>query len=157
MCLISGKISLVVDVIRTQGWRWKSLCKSDLYLLHGSFLYFLYKRHINSQVRIKEMENMYIEGAEVIPSTCSWLIWRACQCPKAASSSFQETQKRSHNASIIDMGEESENQLSKSDVVLSFSLEVKPKSWELPGRARPDWVIRCITINHSAFAPRSSY
>ncbi|EMP30099.1 Calcium-dependent secretion activator 1 [Chelonia mydas] len=32
--------------------------------------------------------------------------------------------KRSHNTSIIDLGEENENQLSKSDVVLSFSLEV---------------------------------
>lgn len=33
--------------------------------------------------------------------------------------------KRGHNTSIIDMGEENENQLSKSDVVLSFTLEVQ--------------------------------
>lgn len=32
--------------------------------------------------------------------------------------------KRGHNTSIIDMGQEDENTLSKSDVVLSFTLEV---------------------------------
>lgn len=32
--------------------------------------------------------------------------------------------KRGHNASIMDMGQEDENTLSKSDVVLSFTLEV---------------------------------
>lgn len=32
--------------------------------------------------------------------------------------------KRGHNSSIIDMGQEDENTLSKSDVVLSFTLEV---------------------------------
>ena len=35
--------------------------------------------------------------------------------------------KRGHNTSIMDMGQEDENILSKSDVVLSFTLEVS--SW----------------------------
>uniref|UniRef100_A0A8B9TA70 MHD1 domain-containing protein n=1 Tax=Anas platyrhynchos TaxID=8839 RepID=A0A8B9TA70_ANAPL len=60
----------------------------------------------------KEMENMYIEEL------------KACPVSKGGSEFKLQKLKRSHNTSIIDMGEENENQLSKSDVVLSFSLEV---------------------------------
>nr|XP_030723478.1 calcium-dependent secretion activator 1 isoform X2 [Globicephala melas] len=70
----------------------------------------------------KEMENMYIEE---LKSSINLLMANLESMPVSKGGEFKlQKLKRSHNASIIDMGEESENQLSKSDVVLSFSLEV---------------------------------
>ncbi|XP_069906749.1 calcium-dependent secretion activator 1 isoform X14 [Oryctolagus cuniculus] len=70
----------------------------------------------------KEMENMYIEE---LKSSVNLLMANLESMPVSKGGEFKlQKLKRSHNASLIDMGEESENQLSKSDVVLSFSLEV---------------------------------
>ncbi|XP_069062630.1 calcium-dependent secretion activator 1 isoform X9 [Pleurodeles waltl] len=71
----------------------------------------------------KEMENMYIEE---LKSSVNLLMANLESMPvsKGGSEFKLQKMKRSHNTSIIDMGEENENQLSKSDVVLSFSLEV---------------------------------
>ncbi|XP_066208153.1 calcium-dependent secretion activator 1 isoform X7 [Saccopteryx leptura] len=70
----------------------------------------------------KEMENMYIEE---LKSSVNLLMANLESMPVSKGGEFKlQKLKRSHNASIIDMGEESENQLSKSDVVLAFSLEV---------------------------------
>ncbi|XP_068109870.1 calcium-dependent secretion activator 1 isoform X3 [Hyperolius riggenbachi] len=71
----------------------------------------------------KEMENMYIEE---LKSSVNFLMGNLESMPVSKGGSEFKLQKlkRSHNTSIIDMGEENENQLSKSDVVLSFSLEV---------------------------------
>ncbi|KAM5315319.1 calcium-dependent secretion activator 1 isoform 5-T5 [Glossophaga mutica] len=70
----------------------------------------------------KEMENMYIEE---LKSSVNLLMANLESMPVSKGGEFKlQKLKRSHNASIIDMGEESENQLSKSDVVLVFSLEV---------------------------------
>ncbi|KAG9483611.1 hypothetical protein GDO78_009500 [Eleutherodactylus coqui] len=70
----------------------------------------------------KEMENMYIEE---LKSSVNLLMANLESMPVSKGGSEFKLQKlkRSHNTSIIDMGEENENQLSKSDVVLSFSLE----------------------------------
>lgn len=69
------------------------------------------------------MENMYIEE---LKSSVNLLMANLESMPVSKGGSEFKLQKlkRSHNTSIIDMGEENENQLSKSDVVLSFSLEV---------------------------------
>ncbi|XP_060246948.1 calcium-dependent secretion activator 1 isoform X2 [Meriones unguiculatus] len=70
----------------------------------------------------KEMETMYIEE---LKSSVNLLMANLESMPVSKGGEFKlQKLKRSHNASIIDMGEESENQLSKSDVLLSFSLEV---------------------------------
>uniref|UniRef100_A0A670J8N6 Calcium dependent secretion activator n=1 Tax=Podarcis muralis TaxID=64176 RepID=A0A670J8N6_PODMU len=71
----------------------------------------------------KEMENMYIEE---LKSSVNLLMANLESMPVSKGGSEFKLQKlkRSHNTSIIDLGEENENQLSKSDVVLSFSLEV---------------------------------
>ncbi|XP_031200814.1 calcium-dependent secretion activator 1 isoform X2 [Mastomys coucha] len=70
----------------------------------------------------KEMENMYIEE---LKSSVNLLMANLESMPVSKGGEFKlQKLKRSHNASIIDMGEESENQLSKSDVLLNFSLEV---------------------------------
>nr|XP_020832052.1 calcium-dependent secretion activator 1 isoform X8 [Phascolarctos cinereus] len=70
----------------------------------------------------KEMENMYIEE---LKSSVNLLMANLESMPVSKGGEFKlQKLKRSHNTSIIDMGEENENQLSKSDVVLSFSLEV---------------------------------
>nr|XP_032637726.1 calcium-dependent secretion activator 1 isoform X1 [Chelonoidis abingdonii] len=71
----------------------------------------------------KEMENMFIEE---LKSSVNLLMANLESMPVSKGGSEFKLQKlkRSHNTSIIDLGEENENQLSKSDVVLSFSLEV---------------------------------
>lgn len=69
------------------------------------------------------MENMYIEE---LKSSVNLLMANLESMPVSKGGEFKlQKLKRSHNASIIDLGEESENQLSKSDVVLAFSLEVR--------------------------------
>ncbi|XP_035243466.1 calcium-dependent secretion activator 1 isoform X14 [Anguilla anguilla] len=71
----------------------------------------------------KEMEAMYIEE---LKSSVNLLMANLESMPVSKGGDFklQKLQKRGHNTSIIDMGQEDENQLSKSDVVLSFTLEV---------------------------------
>lgn len=106
-------MSLVVDVSRAL---------DCVYSSAHSFL-FLYKERKFPKFVSKEMENMYIEE---LKSSVNLLMANLESMPVSKGGEFKlQKLKRSHNASIIDMGEESENQLSKSDVVLSFSLEVK--------------------------------
>uniref|UniRef100_A0A4W3HSV0 Ca2+-dependent activator protein for secretion a n=1 Tax=Callorhinchus milii TaxID=7868 RepID=A0A4W3HSV0_CALMI len=71
----------------------------------------------------KEMENMFIEE---LKSSVNLLMANLESMPVSKGGSEFKLQKlkRGHNTSIIDMGEENENQLSKSDVVLSFTLEI---------------------------------
>uniref|UniRef100_A0AAY4C5L3 Calcium-dependent secretion activator 1-like n=1 Tax=Denticeps clupeoides TaxID=299321 RepID=A0AAY4C5L3_9TELE len=70
----------------------------------------------------KEMETMYIEE---LKSSVNQLMANLESMPVSKGGEFKlQKLKRGHNTSIIDMGQEDENQLSKSDVVLSFTLEV---------------------------------
>ncbi|KAM6981144.1 calcium-dependent secretion activator 1 isoform 1-T1 [Aplochiton taeniatus] len=70
----------------------------------------------------KEMEGMFIEE---LRSSVNLLMANLESMPVAKGGDFKlQKLKRGHNASIIDMGQEDENTLSKSDVVLSFTLEV---------------------------------
>ncbi|KAJ7998946.1 hypothetical protein DPEC_G00210270 [Dallia pectoralis] len=70
----------------------------------------------------KEMEQMYIEE---LRSSVNLLMANLESMPVSKGGEFKlQKLKRGHNASIIDMGQEDENTLSKSDVVLSFTLEV---------------------------------
>ncbi|XP_061113099.1 calcium-dependent secretion activator 1-like isoform X2 [Conger conger] len=70
----------------------------------------------------KEMESMYIEE---LKSSVNLLMANLESMPVSKGGEFKlQKLKRGHNTSIIDMGQEDENQLSKSDVVLSFTLEV---------------------------------
>nr|XP_005166170.1 calcium-dependent secretion activator 1 isoform X4 [Danio rerio] len=70
----------------------------------------------------KEMEAMYIEE---LKSSVNQLMANLESMPVSKGGEFKlQKLKRGHNTSIIDMGQEDENQLSKSDVVLSFTLEV---------------------------------
>ncbi|KAF7207876.1 transcript variant X4 [Nothobranchius furzeri] len=70
----------------------------------------------------KEMEAMYIEE---LKSSVNQLMANLESMPVSKGGEFKlQKLKRGHNTSIIDMGQEDENTLSKSDVVLSFNLEV---------------------------------
>ncbi|XP_027858040.1 calcium-dependent secretion activator 1 isoform X10 [Xiphophorus couchianus] len=70
----------------------------------------------------KEMEAMYIEE---LKSSVNQLMANLESMPVSKGGEFKlQKLKRGHNTSIIDMGQEDENNLSKSDVVLSFTLEV---------------------------------
>uniref|UniRef100_A0A8C9S9L6 Calcium-dependent secretion activator 1-like n=1 Tax=Scleropages formosus TaxID=113540 RepID=A0A8C9S9L6_SCLFO len=70
----------------------------------------------------KEMEAMFIEE---LKSSVNLLMANLESMPVSKGGDFKlQKLKRGHNTSIIDMGQEDENQLSKSDVVLSFTLEV---------------------------------
>ncbi|XP_012728191.1 calcium-dependent secretion activator 1 isoform X9 [Fundulus heteroclitus] len=70
----------------------------------------------------KEMEAMYIEE---LKSSVNQLMANLESMPVSKGGEFKlQKLKRGHNTSIIDMGQEDENTLSKSDVVLSFTLEV---------------------------------
>uniref|UniRef100_A0A8C9S5C6 Ca2+-dependent activator protein for secretion a n=1 Tax=Scleropages formosus TaxID=113540 RepID=A0A8C9S5C6_SCLFO len=70
----------------------------------------------------KEMEGMYIEE---LKSSVNLLMANLESMPVSKGGEFKlQKLKRGHNTSIMDMGQEDENQLSKSDVVLSFNLEV---------------------------------
>lgn len=100
-------------------WCTNFLCKLGLIILFP----FFYKERKFPKFVSKEMENMYIEE---LKSSVNLLMANLESMPVSKGGEFKlQKLKRSHNASIIDMGEESENQLSKSDVLLSFSLEVK--------------------------------
>lgn len=71
----------------------------------------------------KEMEAMYIEE---LKSSVNQLMANLESMPVSKGGEFKlQKLKRGHNTSIIDMGQEDENTLSKSDVVLSFTLEVR--------------------------------
>ncbi|XP_039652672.1 calcium-dependent secretion activator 1 isoform X3 [Perca fluviatilis] len=70
----------------------------------------------------REMEAMYIEE---LRSSVNLLMANLESMPVSKGGEFKlQKLKRGHNASIMDMGQEDENTLSKSDVVLSFTLEV---------------------------------
>lgn len=70
----------------------------------------------------KDMEVLYIEE---LKSSVNLLMANLESMPVSKGGEFKlQKLKRGHNTSIIDMGQEDENQLSKSDVVLSFTLEV---------------------------------
>ncbi|CAM4732306.1 unnamed protein product [Leuciscus chuanchicus] len=70
----------------------------------------------------RDMEAMYIEE---LKSSVNLLMANLESMPVSKGGEFKlQKLKRGHTTSIIDMGQEDENQLSKSDVVLSFTLEV---------------------------------
>ncbi|KAM8913803.1 calcium-dependent secretion activator 1 isoform 8-T8 [Spinachia spinachia] len=70
----------------------------------------------------REMEPMFIEE---LRSSVNLLMANLESMPVSKGGEFKlQKLKRGHNASIMDMGQEDENTLSKSDVVLSFTLEV---------------------------------
>ncbi|XP_054882607.1 calcium-dependent secretion activator 1 isoform X2 [Poeciliopsis prolifica] len=70
----------------------------------------------------REMEAMYIEE---LRSSVNLLMANLESMPVSKGGEFKlQKLKRGHNASIMEMGQEDENLLSKSDVVLSFTLEV---------------------------------
>uniref|UniRef100_A0A669B5E8 Ca2+-dependent activator protein for secretion a n=1 Tax=Oreochromis niloticus TaxID=8128 RepID=A0A669B5E8_ORENI len=70
----------------------------------------------------REMEAMYIEE---LRSSVNLLMANLESMPVSKGGEFKlQKLKRGHNTSIMDMGQEDENALSKSDVVLSFTLEV---------------------------------
>ncbi|XP_026077191.1 calcium-dependent secretion activator 1 isoform X26 [Carassius auratus] len=70
----------------------------------------------------RDMEAMYIEE---LKSSVNLLMANLESMPVSKGGDFKlQKLKRGHNTSIMDMGQEDENQLSKSDVVLSFTLEV---------------------------------
>lgn len=65
---------------------------------------------------------MYIEE---LRSSVNLLMANLESMPVSKGGEFKlQKLKRGHNTSIMDMGQEDENTLSKSDVVLSFTLEV---------------------------------
>ncbi|XP_013881825.1 calcium-dependent secretion activator 1 [Austrofundulus limnaeus] len=70
----------------------------------------------------RDMEAMYIEE---LRSSVNLLMANLESMPVSKGGEFKlQKLKRGHNTSIMDMGQEDENMLSKSDVVLSFTLEV---------------------------------
>ncbi|XP_073324432.1 calcium-dependent secretion activator 1 [Pagrus major] len=70
----------------------------------------------------REMETMFIEE---LRSSVNLLMANLESMPVSKGGEFKlQKLKRGHNTSIMDMGQEDENTLSKSDVVLSFTLEV---------------------------------
>nr|XP_020455561.1 calcium-dependent secretion activator 1-like [Monopterus albus] len=70
----------------------------------------------------REMEAMYIEE---LRSSVNLLMANLESMPVSKGGEFKlQKLKRGHNTAIMDMGQEDENTLSKSDVVLSFTLEV---------------------------------
>ncbi|MEQ2285713.1 hypothetical protein AMECASPLE_034797, partial [Ameca splendens] len=69
----------------------------------------------------REMEVMYIEELQ---SSVNLLMANLESMPVSKGGEFKlQKLKRGHNTSIMDMGQEDENVLSKSDVILSFTLE----------------------------------
>lgn len=103
--------------------RLSMLFKSNIIALHPFFLF-----HPCSQAGrfpkfvSRDMEAMYIEE---LKSSVNLLMANLESMPVSKGGEFKlQKLKRGHNTSIIDMGQEDENQLSKSDVVLSFTLEV---------------------------------
>ncbi|KAF3689409.1 Calcium-dependent secretion activator 1 Calcium-dependent activator protein for secretion 1 [Channa argus] len=70
----------------------------------------------------RDMEAMFIEE---LRSSVNLLMANLESMPVSKGGEFKlQKLKRGHNTSIMDMGQEDENTLSKSDVVLSFTLEV---------------------------------
>ncbi|KAM9365356.1 calcium-dependent secretion activator 1 isoform 2-T2 [Pholidichthys leucotaenia] len=70
----------------------------------------------------REMEALFIEE---LRSSVNLLMANLESMPVSKGGEFKlQKLKRGHNTSIMDMGQEDENTLSKSDVVLSFTLEV---------------------------------
>ncbi|XP_037107094.1 calcium-dependent secretion activator 1 isoform X2 [Syngnathus acus] len=70
----------------------------------------------------RDMEAMFVEE---LRSSVNLLMANLESMPVSKGGEFKlQKLKRGHNTSIMDMGQEDENNLSKSDVVLSFTLEV---------------------------------
>lgn len=76
----------------------------------------------------KEMEAMYIEE---LRSSVNLLMANLESLPVSKGGPEFKLQKlkRSQNSAFLDIGDENEIQLSKSDVVLSFTLEVSGLIW----------------------------
>lgn len=97
---------------------WKLFC-------HQEYVSFLFCQQAGRFPKFvsKEMEAMYIEE---LKSSVNQLMANLESMPVSKGGEFKlQKLKRGHNTSIIDMGQEDENTLSKSDVVLSFTLEVQ--------------------------------
>lgn len=89
-----------------------------------NWLHFCFVQHGGRFPRFvsREMEAMYIEE---LRSSVNLLMANLESMPVSKGGEFKlQKLKRGHNTSIMDMGQEDENTLSKSDVVLSFTLEV---------------------------------
>ena len=86
-------------------------------------LKFIFKERNFPKFIAKEMENMYIEE---LRSSVNLLMANLESLPVSKGGPEFKLQKlkRSQNSAFLDMGDENEIQLSKSDVVLSFTLEV---------------------------------
>lgn len=86
----------------------------------------------------REMEAMYIEE---LRSSVNLLMANLESMPVSKGAEFKlQKLKRGHNTSIMDMGQEDENLLSKSDVVLSFTLEVSINSTN-------NFYLKCIIVS----------
>uniref|UniRef100_A0A8C5HGK8 Calcium-dependent secretion activator 1 n=1 Tax=Gouania willdenowi TaxID=441366 RepID=A0A8C5HGK8_GOUWI len=96
--------------------------KFEHQLLYQAFPPCLYQIARFPKFVSKEMEAMFIEE---LKASVNQLMANLESMPVSKGGEFKlQKMKRGHNTSIIDMGQEDENTLSKSDVVLSFSLEV---------------------------------
>lgn len=94
------------------------------------------------------MEAMYIEE---LRSSVNLLMANLESMPVSKGGEFKlQKLKRGHNTSIMDMGQEDENALSKSDVVLSFTLEVGGETYETVSRMMSCCVILLVQIQQSA-------
>lgn len=94
------------------------------------------------------MEAMYIEE---LRSSVNLLMANLESMPVSKGGEFKlQKLKRGHNTSIMDMGQEDENALSKSDVVLSFTLEVGGETYETVCRMMSCCVILLVQIQQSA-------
>lgn len=95
----------------------------------------------------REMEAMYIEE---LRSSVNLLMANLESMPVSKGGEFKlQKLKRGHNTSIMDMGQEDENALSKSDVVLSFTLEVGGETYETVCRMMSCCVILQVQIQQS--------
>lgn len=94
------------------------------YIFSYRLILFLFDQHGGRFPRFvsREMEAMHIEE---LRSSVNLLMANLESMPVSKGGEFKlQKLKRGHNTSIMDMGQEDENTLSKSDVVLSFTLEV---------------------------------